>query len=185
MSSEQPVPAPASTAVPTAGSGVPSSGRLPGRDWSGWVWLGWLVAHLIPVIWIGIAGTSTGDVKYYFSGVTDRDPTAMTEYPEVGTWPAERLGEGINISSATPDGWVPGGPWDAQAATLIILTDSRNQLVQADKLSGLYLGGNPNLAEASQRIAGINERMEALQRLVVKPVPYRFVLKRLPPSSRP
>ena len=79
MSSEQPVPAPASTAVPTAGSGVPSSGRLPGRDWSGWVWLGWLVAHLIPVIWIGIAGTSTGDVKYYFSGVTDRDARTLEQ----------------------------------------------------------------------------------------------------------
>lgn len=50
-----------------------------------------------------------------------------------------------------------------------MLTDSRNQLVQADKLSGLYLGGNPNLAEASRRI----------------PEPYRFVLKRLPPASRP
>lgn len=104
---------------------------------------------------------------------------------EVGTWPAERLGEGINISSATPDGWVPGGPWDAQAATLIMLTDSRNQLVQAEKLSGLYLGGNPNLGDASRRIADINERMESLQRTVAKPVPYRFVLKRLPPASRP
>ncbi len=99
----------------------------------------------------------------------------------VGTWSAEQLAGGLNISSATPDGWVPGGPWDAQAATLIMLTDSRNELVQAEKLSSVYLGGNPNLADASRRIADINERMESLQRTVARPTPYRFVLKRLPP----
>ncbi|HPD32682.1 MAG TPA: GDSL-type esterase/lipase family protein [Phycisphaerae bacterium] len=104
---------------------------------------------------------------------------------EVGTWPVERLAEGLNISSATPDGWVPGGPWDAQAATLIMLTDSRNQMVQAEKLSAMYLGGNPNLGDVWRKITDINERMESLQRTVAKPVPYRFVLKRLPPASRP
>lgn len=52
-----------------------------------WVWAGWLAAHLIPVIWISIAATSTGDVQYYFRGMTGRDATAMDEYPEVGTWP--------------------------------------------------------------------------------------------------
>ena len=52
------------------------------------VWLGWLVAHLIPVIWIDRFGTATGDVHYYFVGVNNYVPGAMTEYPVFGTLPA-------------------------------------------------------------------------------------------------
>lgn len=103
----------------------------------------------------------------------------------VGTWTAEQLAGDINISSATPDGWVPGGPWDAQAATLIMLTDSRNELVQAEKLSGMYLGGNPNLDASLRQVTDVNQRMESLQRTVARPTPYRFVLKRRPPASQP
>lgn len=50
--------------------------------------VGWALAHLIAVVWIAVAGTSTGDVRYYHSGLAGLDPTAMDEYPEVGTWPA-------------------------------------------------------------------------------------------------
>jgi hypothetical protein len=51
-------------------------------------WLVWLVAHAIPVVWIVVGHTSTGDVHYYRSGVSGAVTDAMTEYPEVGTWPA-------------------------------------------------------------------------------------------------
>lgn len=47
-----------------------------------------MVAHLIPVVWILVGGTSTGDLKYYFTGVNGYADGAMAEYPEVGTWPA-------------------------------------------------------------------------------------------------
>lgn len=56
--------------------------------------VGWLIAHLVPVVWILSAGTSTGDIRYYFRGLTGVEPGAMDEYPEVGTWPA-RLVERI------------------------------------------------------------------------------------------
>lgn len=46
------------------------------------------MAHLIPVVWIERYDTSTGDVHYYFVGVNDYVPGAMTEYPVVGTLPA-------------------------------------------------------------------------------------------------
>lgn len=51
-------------------------------------WLAWLVAHAIPVVWIAVGHTSTGDVQYYRTGVSGEATDAMTEYPEVGTWPA-------------------------------------------------------------------------------------------------
>lgn len=53
--------------------------------------LGWIAAHLVPVMWIATAGTSTGDVRYYFAGITGANPAAMDEYPEVGTWPARAV----------------------------------------------------------------------------------------------
>ena len=96
----------------------------------------------------------------------------------VGTYTAADLARGINIASATPDAWVPGGPWDAQAATLIMLTESRSQLCQAQKLAPLYTSGNPHYTEAGERVRAINVSLEELQRLIAKPVSYRFVLKR-------
>ncbi|MDN6387533.1 MAG: hypothetical protein L0J86_07630 [Corynebacterium sp.] len=47
-----------------------------------------MLAHLIAVVWISVAGTSPGAVRYYHSGLAGLAPTAMDEYPEVGTWPA-------------------------------------------------------------------------------------------------
>ncbi len=95
----------------------------------------------------------------------------------VGAWPAERLGEGLNISSATPDAWEPGGPWDAQAATLMMLTEGRNELAQARKLAPHYVKTNPNAAQAEQQAAELNARFEGLQRLTARPVPYRYVIE--------
>ncbi|WP_156980175.1 glycosyltransferase 87 family protein [Corynebacterium terpenotabidum] len=50
--------------------------------------LGWVLAHLIPVVWINRYGTSTGDVHYYFVGVNHFFPDTMTEYPVIGALPA-------------------------------------------------------------------------------------------------
>lgn len=66
------------------------------------VWLGWLVAHLIPVIWIDRFGTATGDVHYYFVGVNNYVPGAMTEYPVFGTLPA-RL---VNLLPGGEDAYI-------------------------------------------------------------------------------
>lgn len=66
------------------------------------VWLGWLVAHLIPVIWIDRFSTATGDVHYYFVGVNNYVPGAMTEYPVFGTLPA-RL---VNILPGGEDAYI-------------------------------------------------------------------------------
>ncbi|MEJ6548741.1 hypothetical protein PQI66_04190 [Corynebacterium sp. USCH3] len=75
--------------------------------------VGWVIAHLAPVSWIAAAGTSTGDVRYYFQGLAGLDPSAMTEYPEVGTWPArlvERIATvgGQRTDAASEDAFVVG-----------------------------------------------------------------------------
>lgn len=64
------------------------------------MWLGWLLAHLIPLVWIHRHGTATGDLTYYYSGVSGHVRSAMAEYPEVGTWPA-RL---VNIFASNSEG---------------------------------------------------------------------------------
>ena len=49
----------------------------------------------------------------------------------------------MNVSSATADGWEPGGPWNAQAALLIRLTDARSEVATARRLADDYLPGHP------------------------------------------
>lgn len=56
------------------------------------MWCGWFIAHLIPLVWTLGWDTSTGDIRYYFSGVRGTAAGAMDEYPEVGTWPARLIG---------------------------------------------------------------------------------------------
>lgn len=69
--------------------------------------LGWALAHLGPVLWIASVGTSTGDVRYYFAGITGANPAAMDEYPEVGTWPA-RVVELFASGDGAEDAFVVG-----------------------------------------------------------------------------
>lgn len=118
-----------------------------------------------------VTALSPGDYELHVSGRA------------VGTFSAERLADGINISSATPDGWVPGGPWDAQAATLMMLTESRHQLAQSRKLAPHYINTNPHYLEADAEMSRINTEIEQLQRLTATPVPYHFVLRKMEESS--
>lgn len=52
------------------------------------LWLAWVFAHAIPLVWIDRFDTSTGDIKYYRSGALGTAEGAMTEYPVLGTLPA-------------------------------------------------------------------------------------------------
>ncbi|APT93689.1 hypothetical protein CPHO_05420 [Corynebacterium phocae] len=52
------------------------------------VWTGWVIARLITAYLIFLEPNPLGDVYYYHFGVFGDDPSAMTEYPHAGTWPA-------------------------------------------------------------------------------------------------
>jgi lysophospholipase L1-like esterase len=95
----------------------------------------------------------------------------------LGTFSSEALARGVNLASATADGWEPGGPWDAQAALLVRVTDARDELAQARGLTGRYLPGSPNRADIDARADAINAEVETLQRVLAKPTAYRFVIR--------
>ncbi|WP_406694848.1 GDSL-type esterase/lipase family protein [Singulisphaera sp. Ch08] len=95
----------------------------------------------------------------------------------IGTYTAEQLTRGVNIASATTDPWEPGGPWDAQAALLLQVTDARDQIAQSRRLAGRYLPDRPNRVEIEERADGINSELEELQRRIARPTAYHFVVR--------
>jgi lysophospholipase L1-like esterase len=98
----------------------------------------------------------------------------------LGTFTAESLERGLNLCSATADGWQTGGPWDAQANLLIKLTDARGEVAQARKFAGLYIAGHPNRGTFDTQANEIDRKLEALQQTLVKPAPYRFEVRPAP-----
>lgn len=99
---------------------------------------------------------------------------------KVGTYTAEQLAAGVNLSSATADPWQPGGPWEAQAWVVNMLTDARNRAVDPEKFFEDYLKHNPNHDDIARRTAEVSGRIEALQRETARPVPYHFVIRLAP-----
>lgn len=103
----------------------------------------------------------------------------------LGTFSAQSLSKGINICSVTADGWEPGGPWDAEAAILIHLTDARSDLAVARRFTDHYLPALPQ----KELLHGQNEeaiaRIEELQRTLVRPRPFHFVVQPATPKTAP
>jgi hypothetical protein len=101
----------------------------------------------------------------------------------LGAFAADRLAAGVNISSATADGWEPGGPWDAQAALLIRLTDARSEVATARRLADHYLPGHPERDLLHRQAAEANARLEDLQRTLVRPRPFHFAVRPAPSKT--
>lgn len=93
---------------------------------------------------------------------------------EIGTYTAKQLADGVNIASATANGWKPGGPWATQAVTVQCLTDARHELAKAEFLAQIYgnVGGAGD--ELARTAPDADTRLIALQRQAAKPRPYRF-----------
>ena len=96
---------------------------------------------------------------------------------KIGVFSAEQLAAGLNISSLTPDAWQPGGPWDARATLLKSITEARNQVSMAELLSGIYATEGPERKLLEEEGRKVNEAIEELQRALVRPTPYRFVVR--------
>ena len=95
----------------------------------------------------------------------------------IATHTAKELAEGVNIAGATRSGWEPGGTWDAQATELENLVNARNELEQAQKIGRHVDPDPPNKAQRAAAIATANTQLEAIQREVAKPRPYKFVIR--------
>ncbi len=95
----------------------------------------------------------------------------------VGTFSNERWAAGVNLSSATPNPWEPGGPWHAQAALLYFHQEARWQLDLADHRLADHLAANPLRSKIMQQQDDVAARLMELQRTLVRPYPYRFVIR--------
>jgi len=100
----------------------------------------------------------------------------------LGAFPADQLESGVNIASATADGWEPGGPWDAQASLLIRLTDARSEIALARWFTGHYLPGYPEKDAQQKSYDEANAQVEGLQRSLVKPRPFHFIVRPAEPK---
>ena len=98
----------------------------------------------------------------------------------LGAFTHDQLAEGVNLASATADGWEPGGPWDAQAWVLTHLTEARNQVSLGHRFLDHYLPAHPDRAAIHTQDAEINRSLETLQRRLLRPRPFHFVLRPAP-----
>jgi len=95
----------------------------------------------------------------------------------VGKYSNRELAAGVNLGSATPDAWEPGGPWDSQATVLRSLTDARSEMLMAVRLGGFYLPDKAQLESIAQDVKELNRRFEKLQRKTAKPAAYHFLVR--------
>lgn len=130
------------------------------------------------------------DLNRYMLQITSLPPgryAVTADGRGIATYTAGQLAEGVNISSATTDPWIPGGPWSAQANILHSLTESRDRLTLADTLLGAQLPESRLATEAASHARDINSDLEELQRVVAAARPYRFRIERAaeePPPGR-
>jgi hypothetical protein len=85
----------------------------------------------------------------------------------------------VNIASTTPDPWQPGGPWDAQANVLRMLTDGRHEIGLAATHSQVYLPEASSIGRLGKQARAFDDQIVEMQRTVAKPEEYRFVVKKL------
>jgi lysophospholipase L1-like esterase len=117
-------------------------------------------------------------------GLADGRYEVLADGRPLGTWPAEQLAKGINICSATADGWEPGGPWDAQASALIQLTNARSEVAGARRQLNHYLPHYPEADTVRSQTETAIARIEDLQRTLVKPRPFHFVVRPEKPKAK-
>ena len=103
--------------------------------------------------------------------------TIRAEGRLLGTWDAKQLAEGMNISSATADGWQPGGPWDAQSDVVKELVDARDKLWMGGQFRAQYNETNPKAAALATDFKRLDEQLTELARAQAKPYPYRFEVR--------
>lgn len=120
------------------------------------------------------------ELNQYLLTVTQLPPgryELLADGRAVGVWTSEQWAKGVNIASATADAWQPGGPWDAQAGILKMLTEARGQIQLGARLWDAQLKNSDHRPDATEQFLQANAELEKLQRIVARPWSYRFVLR--------
>lgn len=95
----------------------------------------------------------------------------------LGVFTAGQLAGGLNISSMTSNGWEPGGPWDAQAAALKMVTDARMEITGSDRYRDQFLGGHPSQEVLRAQTQAVLDELDKLQRQYARPVTVHFEVR--------
>jgi lysophospholipase L1-like esterase len=102
----------------------------------------------------------------------------------LGTYESDVLAGGVNIASATADGWEPGGPWEAEAWVLKDITEARDKIATSRRFLDHYLPNHPAREAFHAEDAAIDQRIEELQRTLLRPRPFHFVVRRVDGTSQ-
>jgi len=95
----------------------------------------------------------------------------------LGTWDAKQLAGGLNISSATADGWQPGGPWEAQSDTVKEIVEARDKLWGGGQFRTQYNETNPKAKALAAEFQRLDEKLTELARAQARPYPYHFEVR--------
>lgn len=117
-------------------------------------------------------------------GLADGRYDVLADGRGLGSWSADQLAKGINVCSATADGWEPGGPWDAQASALIQLTNARSEVSGARRQLNHHLPTYPEAVAVQSQTETAIARIEDLQRTLVAPRPFHFVIRAAKPKAK-
>lgn len=103
--------------------------------------------------------------------------TVRAEGRLLGTYDAKQLADGVNISSATTDGWVPGGPWDAQSDAVKELVEARDKMWMGGRIRAEYNHNNPDSAGLAKSFARLDDQLTELARTQARPYRYHFEVR--------
>lgn len=95
----------------------------------------------------------------------------------LGTFSAQSLAQGVNLTFATENGWVPGGPWNAQANVLRELTDARHDLAASQLVGRTFLKDEALLSKLRSSEVKADSELIEMQREVAHPRKYHFVVE--------
>jgi lysophospholipase L1-like esterase len=95
----------------------------------------------------------------------------------LGAFDAQALAAGVNLCSATADGWEPGGPWDAAAAALRMITDARYEVAYVPVYQRHFMKEHLELEKLHGGAQALNAQLEAYQRELAKPVNIHFLIR--------
>lgn len=96
----------------------------------------------------------------------------------LGKTSAERLSQGLNITTMTANPFEPGGPWDAQSLVVKELVDSRDKLSESRNLRVRHLSNHADAATLAALSADLDQKLVELQRATAKPQAYRFEIRK-------
>lgn len=103
--------------------------------------------------------------------------TVLVEGRSLGSWDAKQLADGVNIASATADGWAPGGPWDAQSDTVKEIVDARDKLWMGGRVRAQYNDNNPHAVALAQDFNRLDQKITELARTQARPYPYHYEVR--------